>query len=146
MNGMILLGAFVILSLPIIWVSMRSLRHPTSHGFSRFFAFEGILALIILNLPHWFADPFGVLQLVSWALLGVSLVFVVWGFVLLRRKGGFSPAAEASPNLRLHPPSHVFLTFVSGLGNGPQVCLDQHTAVRCGGLSSPCGNGEDRGG
>ncbi len=94
---MVQAAVFVAVSIPIIWVSRRSLRYPTSHGFSRFFAFEAILALIVLNAPYWFRDPFGGRQLVSWLLLSVSLAFVAWGFVLLRRLGGFHPAAEASP-------------------------------------------------
>jgi protein-S-isoprenylcysteine O-methyltransferase Ste14 len=94
---MIPIAVFVGVSLPIIWVSRRSLLHPTSHGFSRFFAFEAILALIVLNIPYWFANPFGARQLISWVLLSVSVVFVVWGFVLLRCIGGFRPTAEASP-------------------------------------------------
>lgn len=93
---MIRVAAFALLSMPVVWVSRRSLRHPSSHGFSRFFAFEAILALLVLNAPHWLADPFGALQLASWLLLSASLVSVAWGFRLLRRQGDFSPAAESA--------------------------------------------------
>lgn len=96
---MIRVAVFAVLSVPIIWVSRRSLPHPTSHGFPRFLAFEAILALMVLNAPHWFAQPFGRRQLASWLLLCVSLVFVVWGFALLRRLGGFRPTTEVSPTL-----------------------------------------------
>ena len=89
---------FFVLSIPILWISRRSLLRPASHGFSRFFAFEAILALIVLNAPHWFAHPFRLQQLVSWLLLIVSAVLVVWGVVLLRRFGRSRPATEASPN------------------------------------------------
>jgi protein-S-isoprenylcysteine O-methyltransferase Ste14 len=93
---MIRLAVILVLSVPIIWVSRRSLRHPTSYGFSRFFAFEAVLALVVLNVPHWFQQPFAAPQLASWFLLCLSALFVVWGFVLLRRQGGFRPAAEVS--------------------------------------------------
>jgi protein-S-isoprenylcysteine O-methyltransferase Ste14 len=63
------------------------LRDPHSHGFFRFFAFESILALILLNLEHWFRDPFSPLQIVSWLLLLSSLILAVHGFYLLRRIG-----------------------------------------------------------
>jgi protein-S-isoprenylcysteine O-methyltransferase Ste14 len=116
---MIRFAAFGILSLPIIWVSRHSLRHPVSHGFSRFFAFEAILALVVLNIHHWFADPTEVQQLVSWALLGVSLVFVVWGFVLLRRNGGFSPAAEASPSYEWEKTGRLVTTGIYGYVRHP---------------------------
>lgn len=94
---MIRLAIFVALSIPIIWVSKRSLPHPRSHGFSRFFAFEAVLVLLVLNVPHWFQQPFSAPQLVSWAFLCVSGLFVVWSFVLLRRLGGFRPSAEIAP-------------------------------------------------
>jgi len=94
---MIRLAIFVALSLPIIWVSRRSLPHPGTHGFPRFFAFEALLALLVLNVPHWFRQPFRVPQLASWVFLCVSALLVVWGFVLLRRLGGFRPSAEVEP-------------------------------------------------
>lgn len=93
---MIRLGVFALVSLTIVWVSRRSLLHPASHGFPRFFAFEAVLALLVLNVSHWFTEPFAVRQLVSWVLLIGSGVFVVWGFVLLRRKGGFTLSGEVS--------------------------------------------------
>ncbi len=42
----------------ITYVSRRSLRQLGSHGFYRFFAWAAILALTILNIPRWFANPF----------------------------------------------------------------------------------------
>ena len=109
---MIRLAIFVVLSLPIVWVSRRSLLHPTSHGFPRFFAFEAVLALLVLNLPHWFREPFGAPQLVSWAFLCVSAVFVVWGVVLLRRLGGFRPAAETVPEYGWEQTGRVVTTGI----------------------------------
>ena len=78
-------------------MSRRSLPHPGTHGFPRFFAFEAVLALLVLNVPHWFRQPFRVPQLASWVFLCVSALLVVGGFVLLRRLGGFRPSAEAAP-------------------------------------------------
>ncbi len=88
---------FAIGSIPIVWLSRWSLLHPTSHGFSRFFAFEAILALIVLNAPHWFRHAFGAQQVLSWLLLIVSVVLVVWGVILLRRFGQSRPTSEDSP-------------------------------------------------
>jgi len=88
---------FAIGSIPIVWLSRWSLLSPTSHGFSRFFAFEAILALVVLNAPHWFDNAFGVQQILSWLLLFVSIVLVVWGVVLLRHSGRPRPTAEGSP-------------------------------------------------
>ncbi len=46
--------AFVVLSLVLVFISRSSLRAPRSHGFYRFFAWEFILALFLLNANVWF--------------------------------------------------------------------------------------------
>jgi len=84
-------------SVPIVWLSRRSLLRPASHGFYRFFAFEALLALVVLNAPLWFVHPFVPRQLVSWVLLLASVVVVLWAVVLLHRRGKSRPAAEGSP-------------------------------------------------
>jgi len=78
---------FAIVSAGIVILSQKSLRKPRSHGFFRFFAFESILVLILLNLEHWFSDPFSARQIVSWLLLLSSLILAVYGFYLLRMIG-----------------------------------------------------------
>ena len=75
---------FAVVSVGIVRVSWDSLRDLRSHGFFRFFAFESLLVLILLNLAHWFRDPFSALQIVSWLLLLPSLILAVHGFHLLR--------------------------------------------------------------
>ena len=83
---------FAVVSVGIVFMSRASLRNPHSHGFFRFFAFESILVLLLLNLEHWFSNPFSALQIVSWLLLLSSLILAVHGFYLLhtvgRAKGG----------------------------------------------------------
>jgi len=78
---------FVLLSLFIVYISWRSLHNRKSHGFYRFFAFQGILILLFLNIPYWIKNPFSPLQLLSWILLIVSIPFVIQGFFLLRKQG-----------------------------------------------------------
>lgn len=107
-------GVFALLSVPIVWVSRRSLRYPRSHGFARFFAFEAILALIVLNAPYWFHRPLAVPQLGSWVLLSVSVLFVVWGFVLLRHLGGFRPAGEDTPAFEWEKTERLVTTGIYG--------------------------------
>jgi hypothetical protein len=55
---MFMLFAFILGSAVIIYVSRASLLAPRSHGFCRFFAWETILALTVLNLDHWFTHAF----------------------------------------------------------------------------------------
>jgi protein-S-isoprenylcysteine O-methyltransferase Ste14 len=80
-------AAFLLVSVGLVALSLPSLRDPRSHGFYRFFAFEAIMLLIVLNASHWFRDPFMLRQLVSWFLLAVSLFLAVHGFYLLRTVG-----------------------------------------------------------
>ncbi len=81
---MLKLIIFIIVSAGIVYVSRASLRFPRSHGFYRFFAWESILALILLNLEYWFRNLFSIHQIVSWLLLITSLFLVVHGVYLLR--------------------------------------------------------------
>ena len=71
----------------LLYLSWDSLRHPRSHGFYRFFAWEAILALIVLNVEGWFLAPFSVRQIISWLLLIGSIVLVALGVRGLRMIG-----------------------------------------------------------
>jgi protein-S-isoprenylcysteine O-methyltransferase Ste14 len=84
---MIRLIVFAVGSAGIILLSWSSLRNPRSHGFYRTFAFEAILVLFVLNVRHWFREPFSAFQIISWLLLLGSLFLVVHGFHLLRVVG-----------------------------------------------------------
>mgnify|MGYP001616581256 CR=1 FL=1 len=78
---------FAAVSALLIWVSRASLRAPGSHGFYRFFVWECLVALFLLNAAAWFREPFSPAQLVSWLLLLASAVLAVHGVVLLRQLG-----------------------------------------------------------
>ena len=75
---------FIVSSTGIAWVSRASLRDFRSHGFYRFFAWEAILALVLLNVGYWFYQPSSLHQIIAWFLLVVSLALVMHGFQLLR--------------------------------------------------------------
>jgi protein-S-isoprenylcysteine O-methyltransferase Ste14 len=91
--------------------SWRSLRHPASHGVPRFFAFEGIVILVILNRPAWFGDPWSPVHLLSWLLLTGALALAVHGFLLLTRMGQPTPPPPGSP---LHGFEHTSALVVTG--------------------------------
>ncbi|MBI5031632.1 MAG: isoprenylcysteine carboxylmethyltransferase family protein [Chloroflexi bacterium] len=78
------LAVFFIASVFIFWFSRASLRDWRLHGFFRFFAFESVLALILLNVEMWFDDPFSPLHLLAWLILIASLFLIVHGVYLLR--------------------------------------------------------------
>jgi protein-S-isoprenylcysteine O-methyltransferase Ste14 len=81
---MVRLAIFTILSIVLL---AFTLSRPHRHRFHRFFAFESLLALILLNTGSWFRDPFSPLHLVSWLFLAGSLVLALHGFRLLRLAG-----------------------------------------------------------
>lgn len=85
---------FVLASAGIVYLSRASLRAPRSHGFYRFFAFEAILALILLNVESWFRDPFSFHQIIAWIFLMTSAFLVVHAVHLLRIIG--KPTAQRS--------------------------------------------------
>lgn len=78
---------FVLVSTGILRFSWTWLRNPRSHGFWRFFAFESILILILLNADIWFHDPMSARQIVSWILLLISLILAIHGFYFLLKVG-----------------------------------------------------------
>ena len=64
-----------------------SIKHKRYHGFARFFSFESIFVLILLNHGVWFREPFSFLQILSWVSLFLSFYLAVAGFFLLKRIG-----------------------------------------------------------
>ena len=86
-EAMIKLVFFAVFSVGLLYVSRASITVPRSHGFYRFFAWESILALTILNIERWFQDPLAAHQLVSWILLTASFLPGVPGIHFLRTRG-----------------------------------------------------------
>ncbi|MCG6534585.1 MAG: isoprenylcysteine carboxylmethyltransferase family protein [Syntrophales bacterium LBB04] len=84
---MLKLSIFAMVTAVLIYVSKASLAVPRSHGFYRFFAWESMLALILLNIEKWFRDPFSIHQIVSWVLLIACIFPALCGFYLLRTIG-----------------------------------------------------------
>lgn len=64
-----------------------SIKHKRFHGIPRFFAFESIYLLVLLNIRVWFYNPFSLYQVISWILLILSAYFGLAGYLLLKRKG-----------------------------------------------------------
>jgi protein-S-isoprenylcysteine O-methyltransferase Ste14 len=64
-----------------------SLKHKRYHGIPRFFAFESIFLLVLLNIRVWFHDPFCFKQIISWILLILSAYFGLAGYLLLKNRG-----------------------------------------------------------
>jgi protein-S-isoprenylcysteine O-methyltransferase Ste14 len=93
---MIKVGIFTLLSLLLL---AFTLSRPHLHRFPRFFAFECLLALVLLSAQGWFRNPFSPRQLVSWIFLASSLGLAIHGFRLLRIAG--SPVKDIEDTTRL---------------------------------------------
>jgi len=78
---------FIAMSSVIILVSSHVITKPTSHGFYRFFAWEGIAWLFAHNFRYWFSNPLSVYQIVSWCLLIYASILAIWGFVYMQIRG-----------------------------------------------------------
>lgn len=90
---------FITGSIFILWISLASLRRPGSHGFYRFFAWEAIWGMVMVNVRGWFLHPFAWYQIISWILLFTSLVPFISGVYLLRHAGKPTDALEATTQL-----------------------------------------------
>lgn len=99
-------------SVLIIWLSRKPLRHPGSHGFFRFFAWEGILALVVMNRQGWGENPLAPHQIVSWVLLIASIVLVILGAAKLHAQGS---AAAARADHALYEFEKTTVLVTSGI-------------------------------
>ena len=81
------IAVFLAGSAGILAFSRDSLKNPRSHGFPRFFVFESLLGMAILNIRGWFNEPGSVHQLVSWFLLCGSIYPAWQGYGMLRSAG-----------------------------------------------------------
>jgi protein-S-isoprenylcysteine O-methyltransferase Ste14 len=90
---------FAVVSAFFISISWRSLRAPHSHGFYRFFAWELIVSLFLLNVEGWFKNPFSLCQLASWLLLIVCIIPLVLGVRSLSRQGRPVKQRQVEPQL-----------------------------------------------
>ena len=101
------IAIFIAASIVIIVLSRRSLRNPRSHGFYRFFAFEAILIIILINIPHWIKNPLSPRQILSWILLIASLAFLIHGIYLLRKLGGSAPREDSPETFAFENTTHL---------------------------------------
>ncbi|MCX6239498.1 MAG: isoprenylcysteine carboxylmethyltransferase family protein [Bacteroidia bacterium] len=78
---------FGILSLPVVYLSWRTLFTIESHGFYRFFSWECIIWLFVSNYKYWFVDAFSIKQIFSWIFLFYSVYLIIAGVALMKKKG-----------------------------------------------------------
>lgn len=95
---MIRIILFIICTAYFVRISWQALKNPGSHGFYRFFVFEGLTLLILLNQPYWFSEPSSLVHLFSWLLLVLSLVFILHSLMMIKKKGGYAEREDMPEN------------------------------------------------
>lgn len=83
---------FALGTLLVVWLSRKALQRPGRHGFYRFFVWEAILALFVMNQEPWGEQPFSAHQIASWILMSISIFLVIRGHGALRQQGAASEA------------------------------------------------------
>ena len=82
---------FLILSIPVIIISWRTIFNIKSHGFYRFFSWECIIWLFAANYTYWFDEPLSMSHIFSWILLIISGYLIIVGVILMKKKGKPEP-------------------------------------------------------
>jgi len=93
----VMLAAGTLCILVFTW--QFSVKAGRYHGVYRFFSFESILILFLLNWRTWFNEPLSWHQIISWILLMGSILPAVEGFRLLRSVGKPAGQFEATTHL-----------------------------------------------
>lgn len=96
----------------IVWVSRFSLINIQSHGFYRFFAWEIILIMLIINGLYWLKNPFSIVQMISWILLIISLILIYQGVKLFRKKGHIDLARKDSTLVGIEKTTELVTTGI----------------------------------
>jgi hypothetical protein len=90
---------FVVVSLAFVAISWKSLPYSRSHGFYRFFAWEAMLALLLINMKVWFYEPLAWNQIIAWSWLCLSLIPLGFEVHFLRMRGKPAQQKEGDPSL-----------------------------------------------
>lgn len=104
-----LLALFTILNVLYSWAP---LHNPRSHGFYRFFVFEGVLLLLLINgssgptlAPVWMKSFSQVINM-------MAIAFVAAGYYQLRRTGGHHPRSDFPENHHFENTAHLVSTGI----------------------------------
>ena len=103
---------FVVVTLALAFVSRASLRRPGSHGFYRFFAWECMLGLFVLNMRVWYVDTNSARQIISGLLFFASLLLVLFGVGLLQRSGKPDTKRDDAPMLEFEKTTTLVTTGI----------------------------------
>ena len=122
---------FVVVTLWITFVSRFSLRKPGSHGFYRFFAWEFMLGLFVLNLRFWNVDTSAPHQIMAEILFIASLLLVLSAIAQLHFSGRADTRRNDAPMLEFEKTTSLVTTWVYKYIRHPMYCS---LLLLCGGF------------
>lgn len=106
--------AFIVGTTTLVWLSRKSLSSRGGHGFYRFFAWEAILGLFVLNHSVWGKDPFSPHQITSWILMLLSIFLVIQAYRLLTQHGQASQQRDDSTLYPFEKTTQLVTTGIFG--------------------------------
>ena len=107
MDLLLIIQIIVLGTIFIVLVSKRSLRSHKHHGFYRFFVFEFTLALLLVNIPHWFDYPLTFQQIIAWLLLFISILLLAQSLYFFRKVGSKKRIDDNSANFEFENTSSL---------------------------------------
>lgn len=78
---------FLVLSIPLILISWRTIFNIKGHGLYRLFSWECILWIFATNYQDWFDEVFSINQIFSWIFLIISGYLIITGVTLMKKLG-----------------------------------------------------------
>lgn len=103
---------FTVITLLLAVVSRASLLIPGSHGFYRFFAWECMLGLFVLNLRYWHAPENRAFQIISGLLFSASLLLLLLSLALLQLSGKPDDERNDAPMLEFEKTTALVTTGI----------------------------------
>lgn len=110
---------FALFSGVLTYLSRKPLLNKTAHGFTRFFAWEAILALLVLHAPVWHKDMFSPMQWLSWLLLGTSVFLAISGVRALKKEGQTNANRQDEALYQFEKTERLVTTHVYGFIRHP---------------------------
>jgi protein-S-isoprenylcysteine O-methyltransferase Ste14 len=93
-------GSFIGVTAVLAYISRKSLRVPESHGFSRFLAWELMLAMVVMNMDGWYDAPPSLTQTICGILMGASLLLAIASYLALHLFGQQDDGRDDVPLLK----------------------------------------------
>lgn len=108
LEGTVFLAGTLVLAV----VSRASLRKPGSHGFYRFFAWEFMLGVFVLNMHAWYTDMDSAHKVIARILFALSLFLVLLGVGLLQLSGRPDTERNDSPMFEFEKTTQLVTTGI----------------------------------